>query len=169
MTTKIAFYQSPVGVLEIRVDDEFITHILFKDEASTRSSSNHALLKAVVEQLQQYFKGERKIFDLPLKQSGSDFQQRVWNELEKIPFGKTISYFDLSKKNGDVKAIRAAASTNGKNNIAIVVPCHRVIGSDGSLTGYAGGLWRKQWLLDHERNIVSKQQIFFSFQEGINF
>ncbi|MCK5677367.1 MAG: methylated-DNA--[protein]-cysteine S-methyltransferase, partial [Flavobacteriaceae bacterium] len=89
-------------------------------------------------------------FDLKLNPQGTDFQQNVWNELQRIPYGKTTSYLDQSKKMGNVKAIRAIASANGKNPIWIIIPCHRVIGSDGSLTGYAGGLWRKKWLLEHE-------------------
>jgi methylated-DNA-[protein]-cysteine S-methyltransferase len=94
-----------------------------------------------------------------LNPKGTEFQQKVWQELAQIPCGKTISYLDLSKKLGDVKAIRAVASANGKNPIWIVVPCHRVIGSDGSLTGYAGGLWPKKWLLEHE-NLTNQQSLF---------
>ena len=92
--------------------------------------------------------------------SATEFQQKVWSQLQTIPFGKTISYIQLAKDLGDEKCIRAAASANGKNPFAIVVPCHRVIGKDGSLTGYAGGLWRKQWLLEHE-NFINKQASFF--------
>jgi methylated-DNA-[protein]-cysteine S-methyltransferase len=110
-------------------------------------------------QLQEYFAGTRKTFDFKLNPSGTEFQQKVWQELLNIPYGKTTSYLGLSKKLGDVKAIRAVASANGKNPLWIVVPCHRVIGSDGSLTGYAGGLWRKQWLLEHESG--QKQQTLF--------
>src|SRR5690606_16785912 len=99
-------------------------------------------------------------FDLPLKQPGTEFQQKTWTLLCRIPFGKTISYHQLSQHYGDVKAIRALASANGKNNIAIIVPCHRVIGANGSLTGYAGGLWRKNWLLEHE--MKCKQSSLFT-------
>ncbi len=155
-----AYYQSPVGLLEIKVADSFVTSVLFVEDQKSNSDLN-PILENTIEQLQQFFNGERKIFDLPLKQNGTDFQQNVWNELLTIPFGKTWSYLQLSKKVGDVKAIRAVGTTNGKNKLAIIVPCHRVIGSDGALTGYAGGLWRKQWLLDHERNVISKQQSLF--------
>ena len=103
-----------------------------------------------VEELIQYFHGQRKHFDVPVHQQGTDFQQKVWNELLAISYGKTISYLELSRRIGDVKAIRAAASANGRNNVAIIVPCHRVIGSDQTLVGYGGGLWRKKWLLQHE-------------------
>ena len=109
--------------------------------------------------LKGYFKNERKTFDLKLNPEGTIFQKKVWKLLEEIPSGKTISYLQLSKQLGDVKAIRAVAGANGKNPLWIIVPCHRVIGSDGSLTGYAGGLYRKQWLLNHESEY--KQQTLF--------
>lgn len=102
-------------------------------------------------QLEEYFEGKRVEFDLPLDLQGTDFQKRVWNELLTIPYGKTVSYKELSIRLGDVRAIRAVAAANGANPVSIIVPCHRVIGSDGSLTGYAGGLWRKRWLLDFEQ------------------
>ena len=157
------YYESPVGLIEIKVDGDFVRSILFVEEPKSNSGS-HPLLENAIEQLKQYFNGERTAFDFEIKQNGTDFQHRVWNELLNIPFGKTLSYLQLSKKVGDVKAIRAVGTTNGKNSIAIVVPCHRVIGTDGSLTGYAGGLWRKQWLLDHESNLISRQQNLFEMQ-----
>ena len=101
-------------------------------------------------QLQEYFDGLRTEFSFKTAPDGTEFQKRVWQQLQKIPFGKTLSYLEFAKELGDVKAIRAVASANGKNPLWIVVPCHRVIGTDGSLTGYAGGLWRKKWLLEHE-------------------
>ncbi|GAC1491814.1 MAG: hypothetical protein NVS1B13_21930 [Flavisolibacter sp.] len=101
-------------------------------------------------QLDSYFKGTLKKFELPIKAEGTEFQQRVWTLLENIPYGKTISYQNLSRQYGDVKSIRAVAAANGKNKLAIIIPCHRVIGSNQSLTGYAGGIWRKKWLLEHE-------------------
>ena len=116
-------------------------------------------LQEAVKQLQQYFQGKRQHFDLKLQPKGTDFQQKVWKELVKIPFGNTTSYLELSRKLGDVKAIRAVAAANGKNPLWIIVPCHRVIGSDGSLTGYAGGLHRKKWLLDFE-NPPAQQSLF---------
>ena len=155
-----AYYQSPIGLIEIKVADNFVSSILFVEEKGLNTGS-HPLLKNCIEQLAQYFTGERKIIDFPIKQIGTDFQQKVWNELLNIPFGKTISYLHLSKKVGDIKAIRAVGTSNGKNRIVIVIPCHRVIGSDGSLTGYVGGLWRKQWLLNHENNLISLQKSLF--------
>ena len=115
-----------------------------------RSSDSHPLLQTCISQLDDYFSGKRKTFELTLSQGGTPFQQKVWDLLYQIPYGKTISYHQLAMQYGDLKAIRAVASANGKNNLAIIVPCHRVIGSNRSLTGYAGGLWRKKWLLEHE-------------------
>ena len=113
------------------------------------------------EELIEFFNGKRRQFDIPVHQEGTAFQQKVWGELVNIPFGKTISYLDMAKQLGDPKVIRAAASTNGKNKIAIIVPCHRVIGSDKTLIGYGGGLWRKKWLLQHEFRIKHGVQTLF--------
>jgi methylated-DNA-[protein]-cysteine S-methyltransferase len=110
-------------------------------------------------QLSEYFEGNRTQFDVKLNPKGTDFQKRVWVQLQEIPFNKTISYQEMANRLGDPKVIRAAASANGKNPIAIIIPCHRVIGSDGSLTGYASGLHRKKWLLAHE-NPVKQQSLF---------
>lgn len=132
-----------------------------EENVSLSETSSHPLLQKCVAQLNEYFAGERIIFDLPLQQKGSAFQQTVWNQLLKISYGKTISYMELAKRTGDVKAIRAVGTTNGKNQLAIIVPCHRVIGSNGSLTGYAGELWRKQWLLEHEGKFANGVQTLF--------
>ena len=120
-----------------------------------------ALAIQAIEQLIQYFQGQRRTFDLPINQHGTDFQQKVWHELVNIPYGKTISYLELSRRLGDPKVIRAAASANGKNNICIIVPCHRVIGSNRELVGYAGGLGRKKWLLQLENKIANGVQTLF--------
>ena len=119
------------------------------------------MLIQCVEQLIQYFNGQRRVFELPLSQEGTSFQQEVWNELVTIPYAKTISYIQLAIKTGDPKATRAVASANGRNNIAIIVPCHRVIGSNGQLVGYGGGLWRKKWLLEHEMKVAYGVQTLF--------
>lgn len=150
MKTYTTYCASPVGHLKIQCTDEHVQAVLFVDEEPQDAGDDHELLSACVRQLNEYFLGQRKDFSLPLQQTGTDFQQKVWRLLLQIPFGKTRSYNDLSKQYGDLKAIRAVASANGKNNLAIIVPCHRVIGSNQSLTGYAGGLWRKKWLLEHE-------------------
>ncbi|MGV9002464.1 methylated-DNA--[protein]-cysteine S-methyltransferase [Flavobacterium sp.] len=155
---EIAFINSPLGITKIVGDESGIVEISVKDEGVISSTIPNELLEAV-NQLQDYFNGKRTDFNFRLNPKGTDFQQLVWQELCNIPFGKTISYLDLSKKIGNVKAIRAVASANGKNPLWIVFPCHRVIGIDGSLTGYAGGLWRKKWLIEHEN--PSPQQSLF--------
>jgi methylated-DNA-[protein]-cysteine S-methyltransferase len=160
------YYQSPLGLLRISGTDHYITEISFIDNIEKPSADHHKrkhnpTLIHCVEQLIQYFHGERRVFEFAVHQEGSVFQKRVWDELLGIQFGKTISYLELSRRLGDVKAIRAAASANGKNNIAIVVPCHRVIGSKNELVGYAGGIWRKKWLLDHEAKITYGIQTLF--------
>jgi methylated-DNA-[protein]-cysteine S-methyltransferase len=146
-----AYMKSPVGNIKITCNNESIISIFFIESVSDElNSHSHPLLIKCIRQLEEYFSSKRTVFDLPLQQNGTDFQNRIWQLLMDIPFGSTLSYFQLSKKWGDIKAIRAVASANGKNKLAIVVPCHRVIGTDGSLTGYAGGLERKKWLLEHE-------------------
>ena len=145
-----AYHDSPLGTLKIVCSEEHLTGVIFWEGEVTHENDSHPLLQKSIEQLEQYFSGKRKAFDLPIKQDGTEFQQQVWNLLLSISFGKTISYQQLATQYGDLKAIRAVASANGKNNLAIIVPCHRVIGSNHSLTGYAGGLWRKKWLLEHE-------------------
>lgn len=156
---------SPIGKLAIQASEDAITAVLFIKEGDKNTVSknkySNPLIEKCVQQLHEYFTGTRKIFDLPLQQNGSAFQQTVWQQLLKINYGKTISYLELSKRVGDVKAIRAVGTTNGKNQIAIIIPCHRVIGSDGSLTGYAGELWRKKWLLEHEGKVANGVQTLF--------
>lgn len=152
------FIKSPLGIAKIIGDESGIAEISVLDEG-TISIKTPKVLQVCVSQLQDYFEGKRTEFDFKINPKGTEFQQRVWQELRNIPFGKTMSYLDLSKKLGDVKAIRAVASANGKNPLWIVIPCHRVIGTDGSLTGYAGGLWRKKWLLEHE-NPTIQQSLF---------
>lgn len=142
------YIDTPVGKIRISGSAEHIAAIEFKESGEEPYPGEvPVLLRECAAQLLGYIAGSRKNFDLPLAQEGTDFQQKVWNELTRIPFGQTISYHELARRLGDEKSIRAAGTANGKNNIAIVVPCHRVIGSDGSLTGYAGGLHRKEWLL----------------------
>lgn len=119
----------------------------FNDELE---EGNHQVFDTLKIQLTEYFSGERTDFNLPLAMSGTPFQQKVWNELLNIPYGTTRTYMQQSKVLGDEKAIRAVARANGENCLAIIVPCHRIVGSDGSLTGYAGGLKAKKWLLEHE-------------------
>jgi methylated-DNA-[protein]-cysteine S-methyltransferase len=156
-----SYISSPVGTLKLQCNEESIKEVSFCEGEVTTSSNDHPLLKQCQQQLEEYFAGQRHTFSLPLSQEGTLFQTRVWTALQEIPFGKTISYMDLSKTLGDVKAIRAVGAANGRNMIAIIVPCHRVIGSNAKLTGYAGGLWRKQWLLEHEAKFHSGVQTLF--------
>jgi methylated-DNA-[protein]-cysteine S-methyltransferase len=153
-----AYIKTPLGIATIIGDENGISVISVADEGEV-SNTIPAVLQEAVLQLNDYFEGKQTDFDFKLNPKGTEFQQKVWKGLLEIPFGKTCSYMDLSKKLGDVKAIRAVASANGKNPLWIVVPCHRVIGTDGSLTGYAGGLWRKKWLLEHE-NPTTQQSLF---------
>ncbi|RCH56176.1 cysteine methyltransferase [Mucilaginibacter hurinus] len=159
----VNYHQTPVGLARITEEDGFIASISICDEDFEPGEPETTLLKTAATQLDEYFAGERRIFDFPLKQRGTDFQQDVWRHLLDIPYGFTTSYAALSNQMKNPLAIRAIAAANGKNNLWIVVPCHRVIGSDGSLTGYAGGLWRKQWLLEHEARVACTGQTKLSF------
>jgi len=153
------FIRSPLGITKIVGDENGIIAVSILNSEENISDIIPEALQDCVHQLQDYFEGSRKKFSLKLNPQGTGFQNRVWKELATIPYGKTISYLELSRQLGDIKAIRAVANANGKNPLWIIIPCHRVIGSDGSLTGYAGGLHRKQWLLEHESPY--KQQSLF--------
>nr|BFF36346.1 methylated-DNA--[protein]-cysteine S-methyltransferase [Tenacibaculum mesophilum] len=157
------YYKTPIGIAKIEGNENGVQSISVLDENALPTISFHkktpSCLQNCVMQLDEYFAGKRTDFDLQLNPQGTAFQQSVWNELLNIPFGRTRTYLEQTKQLGDVKAIRAVASANGKNPIWIVIPCHRVVGSDGSLTGYAGGVWRKKWLLEHESG--AKQQTLF--------
>ncbi len=131
-----------------------MSKILFMEEKMEDNPND--FLKQAAQQMAEYFDGQRMVFDFPMKQTGTDFQTRVWHELTTIPLGQTRNYLQLARQLGDEKCIRAAASANGKNQLAIAVPCHRVIGSSGKLVGYAGGLHRKHWLLHHEAKMTGK-------------
>ena len=148
--------ETAMGTFRFSVENKELISIDFI-EGKMEFFDNDPSIERAVEQLSEYMNGERETFDLPLAPTGTDFQNKVWNELMKIPFGTTISYLELAKRLGDEKVIRAAASANGKNPIPIIIPCHRVIGSDGSLTGYAGGLDKKRWLLKHEGALVQPE------------
>jgi methylated-DNA-[protein]-cysteine S-methyltransferase len=152
------YHLTPIGIARIREEGGFITSVKVMDHAGDEAEAVTPLLEIAAKQLDEYFACERKMFDFPIKQTGSSFQQEVWQCLLKIGYGKTISYLQQSKMMNNPLAIRAIASANGKNDLAIIVPCHRVIGSDGSLTGYAGGLWRKKWLLEHEAKVLGVGQ-----------
>lgn len=156
---KNCLINTPLGIAKICGNESGISSVTVLNTDETITDIIPEILQDCVFQLQEYFNEEREDFNLKINPQGTDFQKKVWNELQIIPFGKTVSYLELSKQLGEIKAIRAVANANGKNPLWIIVPCHRVIGSDGSLTGYAGGLNRKQWLLEHESPY--KQQSLF--------
>ena len=153
-----AYIKTPLGIATIIGDENGVSEISVSREGEV-SIIIPAVLQEAVLQLQDYFEKKRTSFDFKINPKGTDFQIKVWNALLEIPYGKTRTYLEQSKFLGDIKAIRAVASANGKNPLWIVIPCHRVIGTDGSLTGYAGGLWRKKWLLEHE-NPTTQQSLF---------
>ena len=149
-------YHSPIGIIEITGTDQYITAVLFaahEEVQFTKTESTPAVLNECYEQLDDYFAGKRQQFTVPYFFEGTAFQNSVWQALTTVPFGKTASYKDIAQHIGNEKAVRAVGMTNSKNQISIIVPCHRVIGTNGKLTGYAGGLWRKGWLLEHERKM----------------
>jgi methylated-DNA-[protein]-cysteine S-methyltransferase len=148
------YYHSPLGKIEIKADSKGITSIIFVSEIFSPESGRNSMLESCKEQLDSYFNKRLKIFSLELNIQGTDFQKRVLTELINIPYGITISYVELARKIGNEKSVRAVGLANSRNKIAIVIPCHRVIGKDGKLVGYAGGLWRKEWLLNHEMSIA---------------
>jgi methylated-DNA-[protein]-cysteine S-methyltransferase len=160
---QITYCKTPIGTAKIIGDKNGIQSISVLDEDAISeeliNQKTPFCLQDCVVQLEDYFNGKRDHFNLTVNPKGTAFQKKVWKSLLKIPYGKTKSYLEQSKSLGDVKAIRAVASANGKNPLWIVIPCHRVIGSDGSLTGYAGGVWRKKWLLAYE-NPVKQQSLF---------
>lgn len=148
-------YHSPIGVIEIVGTNEAIISIMFSDsdiKVNNMQNETSKILKDCFDQLDEYFKGERQEFTFPYIFEGTEFRKSVWNALTKIPYAELGSYKDIAVSIGNEKAVRAVGSANGKNMLSIVIPCHRIIGSNGKLTGYAGGLWRKEWLLQHERS-----------------
>lgn len=151
VSTYKTFYKSPLGPVEIVGDPDSILELDFVEDMLPSDAELPFCLKECVKQLDEYFKGKRKEFFLNLQPRGTDFQRSVWRQLETIPYGETVSYGEIAGAIGKPDACRAVGNANGRNPIALVIPCHRVIGSDGSLTGYGGGLWRKEWLLRHER------------------
>lgn len=142
--------ETPLGLLRIRASDAGLTEIAFVDTRD-ETPRPHPHTQRCREQLAEYFAGRRHGFDLPLAPQGTPFQQNVWAQLRGIPFGETCSYAEIAERIGQLKAMRAVGAANGRNPLSIVVPCHRVIGRNGQLTGYAGGLDRKRWLLLHEQ------------------
>jgi len=153
------FFLSPLGLIEICGSEKGISTVLFDAKVDTLIE-HPSCLRDCVKQLDEYFNKKRKIFDLPFDLSGTEFQLKVWNELLKIPYGAVCSYIDIAKRIGNKPAVRAVGSANGKNPISIIIPCHRVIGNDGSLVGYGGGIWRKKYLLELESE-AKQTNLFF--------
>lgn len=145
-----SYYTSPIGIIEIQSINEKICSALFVDAVNENITSESTVNLECIKQLNLYFEGTLTQFNLPKQQNGTAFQYKVWEQLQTIPYGTTTSYLDIAKKIGDAKSVRAVGTSNGKNKLLIIYPCHRVIASNGNLTGYAGELWRKEWLLKHE-------------------
>lgn len=144
--------ESPIGLVEITASERGITSLYFVDQV--QQTKRNSITDKTVQQINDYFDGKRTVFDLPLDATGTVFQQNVWNELCNIDFGKTCSYQDIANALQNSKAVRAVGAANGRNPISIIVPCHRVIGANGALTGYASGVERKAWLLKHEGTLL---------------
>lgn len=147
----VAYYQSPIGTIEVAGTERGILSLNFADGAKFQAGPVPSVLAACLKQIDEYFRGRRRAFALALDLRGTDFQKAVWRELLKVPFGKTTTYGSIARALRNGKALRAVGGANHRNPASIIVPCHRVIGADGSLTGYGGGLWRKEWLLAHEK------------------
>lgn len=150
------YYQSPIGMIKIDADDCFIRGLNFikeiNDIQNTSNTDENLILKQCMKELDEYFSGSRKVFDVKAKnKSGTEFRHKVWDVLTTIDYATTKSYKDVAQLIGNPKAVRAVGSANHNNNISIIIPCHRVIGTSGSLTGYGGEIWRKEWLLEHEK------------------
>ena len=155
-----SIFKSPIGDVIILADENAVSEVTFHHRDTDGLQENN-ISQLAAKQLAQYFEGTLKEFSFPISQSGTEFQKEVWQNLLNIPYGETVSYAKFSEHKP--LAIRAIAAANGKNNIAVAIPCHRVIGSDGKLVGYAGELWRKKWLLQHEREMAQKGQTELKF------
>ena len=144
------YVDSPIGTVEIGVQADHVAHLFFVDSRPQKDAPTNRILQLAIEQVAAYFNGRLKKFDLPLDMQGTPFQQSVWQALLDVPFGRTASYQQIADAVNNPKAVRAVGAANGQNPVSIIVPCHRIIGKNGSLTGYGGGVWRKEWLLRHE-------------------
>lgn len=153
--------ETPIGFLEITTDNHFLLSVSFVDNNQTHPDFQPDILIDTVNQIREYFEGIRKEFNLNLKPAGTDFQIKVWEYVKKVPFGKTSSYMEIAKLTGSKNNTRAVGMANGKNPIPIIIPCHRIIGANGKLTGYAGGLDKKRWLLKHELEFKHNPKLLF--------
>jgi methylated-DNA-[protein]-cysteine S-methyltransferase len=158
------YYESPIGILKIAGTETVIAEVSFVDSPNQMQHGEPGVsdvLHQCTEELIEFFSGKRRAFSVPIHQEGNDFSQQVWSTLTQITYGKTISFLELAKKVANEHALKAAASSNGKNKINIIVPCHRVIGTNKNLSNYAGGAWRKKWLLQHEFRTANGIQTLF--------
>ena len=153
--------ETPIGYLELSSDQQFLLSVSFVEKPGSITDFQPGILKDSVVQIIEYFDGKRREFDLKLQPAGTDFQLKVWEEVKKVPFGKTVSYLDIAIKTGSKNNTRAVGLANGKNPIPIIIPCHRIIGTNGKLTGYAGGLERKKWLLQRELQFAGRIGLLF--------
>lgn len=156
MSTTTCHLESPLGLLELTATSTALTAVRFVDAPPSALSpaADHPILTAAATQLTAYFAQQRRTFELPLDPHGTEFQQAVWTALQAVPYGQTASYLSLAEQLNQPQAVRAVGAANGRNPIAIIIPCHRIIGSQGDLVGYGGGLWRKTWLLKHEGSLL---------------
>lgn len=155
------YLESPVGFLQLQADNEFLLSLTFVEQAGTNSEYLPEVMRQSIAQLNEYFSGARHVFNLKLKPHGTDFQKKVWALVCEVTFGQTASYLDIARKTGSEKNARAVGMANGKNPIPIIIPCHRIIGTNKKLTGYAGGVERKRYLLSHELQFAPhKHQLF---------
>ena len=145
-----AFFSSEIGNIRITANETAVETLYFVEEAAAPSPEMPPVLQECLRQLAAYFRGELKDFSLKLQPQGTAFQQSVWQQLLEVPYGSTATYLDIARRLGDRNAVRAVGSANGRNPISLIIPCHRIIGANGRLIGYGGGLWRKEWLLRHE-------------------
>jgi len=152
------YYKSPLGIMEIIGNEKALSGLYFVERSKKDDQNAPAYLVDCRRQLDEYFKGIRREFSINTELKGTEFQKKVWEELYKVPYGRTVSYGDLAKSIGNPKAVRAVGGANGKNKIVIIYPCHRVIGSNGSMVGFGGGVWRKEWLLEHEQKVLSQDK-----------
>jgi methylated-DNA-[protein]-cysteine S-methyltransferase len=154
-------FDSPIGNIEIIASKHAVQALHFTEVKNVPSPESPKIVSDCIRQLEEYFSGKLRTFTVNTEQKGTDFQKLIWKKLTDIPFGRTVSYLEIAKKAGDEKSVRAVGNANGKNKIPIIIPCHRVIGTNDSLIGYSGGLWRKQWLLDHEKKYTFGIQKLF--------
>jgi methylated-DNA-[protein]-cysteine S-methyltransferase len=155
-----SFCNSPIGVIAVDILEGLVFSVSFQDQMGESKMVNINQALDIISQLNEYFSGKRKAFDLQLNPTGSDFMKEVWKHVSRIPYGETRTYGEIAMQMGDKKLTRAVGMANSKNPIPIIIPCHRVIGKNDELTGYAGGLWRKQWLLQHEAINSGRKELF---------